>query len=282
MVSLLWGVSFVFTKRYLEVIDPIVFTAYSFLVAGIILGLISKVKGRKLLFRIREGILLGFFLMLLELPQMIGLSKTTAANTAFITAIGILFVPFLARIIYGHRIDKFTWLALVTAFLGVNLLTGGISSFNQGDLWISLSAFGALLYVVFSEHFEKEKHSDFISLCSQQFLAVGIISILVAFFADAHFGLKTPGASWMPLLWLTLIFTIVPYILLQSAEKYATESEITFYGVLEPLIGGLAAWTIGLETATPVMVLGGITIVLSLFISEFSELHIKRKLIHLG
>ncbi|KKW19211.1 MAG: hypothetical protein UY63_C0018G0032 [Parcubacteria group bacterium GW2011_GWA2_51_10] len=73
----------------------------------------------------------------------------------------------------------------------------------------------------------------------------------------------------MPLIWLTLFFTIVPYFFVQFAERYADEIEATFYGILEPLIGGVAAWTIGAESFTYVTVVGGILIVLALFVSEY-------------
>ncbi|KKW19212.1 MAG: Permease, partial [Parcubacteria group bacterium GW2011_GWA2_51_10] len=146
-----------FTKRYLEFIDPITFTAYTFLAAGFVFLIVTLVRGHGITFRFREGFLLGILIFFLEVPQTIGLSQTTAANTAFITAIGMLFIPFLTYLLYRHPIHPSTWLALATAFVGIELLTGGIVSFNSGDLWVTLAAVGCLFYIVFTEHFEKEK-----------------------------------------------------------------------------------------------------------------------------
>ncbi len=157
LVSFLWGISFVFQKGYLKVLNPITFTAYTFLVLGFLFLGIVLFKGKKFSFRLREGILLGAMLFLLEAPQSIGLLRTTAANTAFITALGVLLIPFLERVLYKHKIRLVTLIALAIAFLGTHLLTGGIQNFNEGDIWVVVAALGALFYMVFSEHFEKEK-----------------------------------------------------------------------------------------------------------------------------
>lgn len=269
LVSFLWGTSFVFTKQYLEVIDPVTFTAYTFLISGFFLLLVNVLRGKKIAFRFREGLLLGIFIFFLEVPQTIGLSQTTAANTAFITAVGMLFIPFLTYLLYKHPIHGSTWVALLTAFVGVNLLTGGIHAFNQGDLWVVAAAIGCLFYIVFTEHFEKEKGSDVISLCTQQFLVVGVVSFLAAIISGSDLGLKSAQASWVPLIWLTILFTLIPYLLLQFAERFADELDTTFYGVLEPLVGGAAAWTIGAEAVTMPMIVGGVLIVLALILSEY-------------
>ncbi len=271
-VSFLWGISFVFIKGYLYVLNPIVFTAYTFLISGFFFLGIVLFKSKKFLFRLREGILLGILLFFLQALQNIGLSKTTAANTAFITVLGVLLIPFLEWVLYKHKIKLATFIALIIAFLGIHLLTGGIQYFNEGDMWIVMAAIGCLFYMVYSEHFEKEKNSDMTVLCSQQFITVGAISFFASIVLKAPLGLQVPNGSWVPLIALTFFFTLMPYLLLQWAERYADEVKITFYSALEPLIGGIAAWTIGAEKATLPMVFGGLLIVCALFISEYYNL----------
>jgi drug/metabolite transporter (DMT)-like permease len=281
LVSLLWGVSFVYTKPYLLAMNPIAFTAYNFLIAGVIFLLIARERGMKLSFRLREGVILGVFLFFTEAPQMIGLSETTAANTVFLQALGILLIPVLERVMYGRKIASITIVALIVAFVGANLLTGGVTHFNQGDMWNVISALGFLFYIVFLGHFEKEKKSGLFVLCTQQFLTCGILSLVAAVVVNAPLGLETAQASWLPLIVLTLLFTLIPYLLLQWAEKYASEVETTFYSILEPLIGGIAAWTIGAELATPSMVLGGVLIIAALVLSEFHRVNFRTLRRHL-
>lgn len=269
LVSFLWGISFVFTKGYLDVLNPITFTSYTFLISGLFFFGIVFIKGKKFSFRLREGILLGILLFFLEAPQTIGLSQTTAANTAFITSLGILLIPFLEWVLYKHKIRTITFIALAIAFFGTHLLTGGIQHFSQGDIWIVMAAIGCLFYMVYSDHFEKEKKSDMTILCSQQFLTVGIVSFFAAFVSGAPLGLQTSDGSWGTLFILTILFTLGPYILLQWAERYADEVKITFYSILEPLVGGIAAWTIGAEKTTPSMIFGGTLIFIALIFSEY-------------
>lgn len=281
LVAFLWGISFVYTKPYLLAMNPIAFTAYNFLIAGLIFYFIARGRRLKLSFRLREGIILGVFLFFTEAPQMIGLSGTTAANTVFLQTLGILLIPILERLMYGRRIAIVTIVALVVALVGANLLTGGVTHFNQGDMWNVLSALGFLFYIVFLGHFEKEKKSGVLVLCTQQFLTCGILSLIAALVVNAPLGLQTTHASWTPLIVLTLLFTLVPYLLLQWAEKYASEVETTFYSILEPLIGGIAAWTIGAEIATPAMAFGGALIVAALILSEFHRVSFRTLRRHL-
>lgn len=277
-VSLLWGASFVFTKGYLDVVHPVLFTAYAFLASGAVFLLISLALRKSITFRLREGVLLGVCLFFLEVPQMIGLAATTAANTAFITSVGILLVPFLKWLLYRHPVRLTTGLMLAVACAGVFFLTGGIRSFGAGDAWIALSAAGLMLYMVLTDHFEKEAGSATLVLCAQQFLTVGALALLAGAAFGLPFGLKTVDGSWMPLVALTFAFTLVPYLLLQWAERYASEIEVTFYSILEPLIGGIAAWTIGMERATPLMILGGMLIIGALAVSESHRLRLAARL----
>lgn len=272
-VSFLWGTSFVFTKGYLEVMNPLVFTGYSFLLSGLFFLVVVRYQKKRFAFRLREGIILGILLFFMEGPQMVGLSQTTAANTAFITSLGILLIPILEWLVYKRPVKRATILALVIAFLGIHLLTGGVEQFSQGDLWVVLAALGTLFYMVALDHYEKEKNSTMMVLCAQQFIVVGIVSLAAAYVSSAPFGITDPAGSWWPFVWLTIIFTLIPYLLLQWAERYANEVQITFYSILEPLIGGAAAWTIGAELASPSMMMGGALIVLALIISEYVNRH---------
>ncbi len=231
--------------------------------------IVVLLRGKKFSFRWREGILIGIMLFVLEVSQTIGLSKTTAANTAFITSLGILLIPFLEWVLYKHKVRLFTFIALAIAFWGTHLLTGGIQNFNEGDIWMVIAAIGCLFYMVFLDHFEKEKKNDMTVLCFQQFLIAGVISLLASLVTKTPLGLQTPDGSWIPFIYLTIFFSVIPFLLLQWAEKYADEIKITFYSMLEPLIGGIAAWTIGAERATLPMVFGGMLIICALFISEY-------------
>ena len=267
-VSFFWGVSFIFTKQYLEVIHPLLFTAWTFLLAGGIFFILAKGRSKQpLTFRLREGMILGVFLFFLEAPQMIGLSETSAANTAFITSLGILLIPLAEWVIYRRAVTLYTWLALLVAGFGLYYLTGGIGVMNRGDAWVILAALGCMLYMVYSDHYEKEERSDLFVLCTQQFLTVGLLALGMAFLTQVSI-VVIPSHLYMPLVYLTLFFTFVPYLLIQWAERYASEVEVTFYGILEPVIGGIAAWTIGRESPTLMMVIGGILVIGALIVSE--------------
>lgn len=267
-VSFFWGISFIFIKPYLTVIHPLVFTAWSFLLSAGLFFLLSRGWSKETWsFRLHEGVILGILMFCLQAPQMVGLSETSAANTAFITSFGILLIPLAERVLYRKMVTSHTWGALLVACLGLYYLTGGVIGFGRGDMWVFFAAIGCMLYMVYSDHCEKEKRSDFLVLCTQQSLTAGFLSLCVL----AVFGVPLPipsSAIIFPIVFLAIPFFFVPFLLIQWAERYASEVEITFYSILEPVIGGLAAWTIGHESPTLAMIVGGVLVVGSLIISE--------------
>lgn len=169
VVALSWGSSFAFQQHLVEVINPIVFTFYNFLGAFVVFLIYALYSKHNLLFRWREGLVLGALITVMEITQMYGLRLSSAANTSFISNLGMLLIPFVGFILYRHRVKKEHAFSLLLAVTGMCFLVGGVHGFRFGDFMLVLSALSMALYFLYSEVFEARKGSQLSVLCVQQF-----------------------------------------------------------------------------------------------------------------
>ncbi len=94
------GSTFPAMKVSLDYLPPILFLAYRFGVASLLMLLLfrSRILRRETL---REGFLLGLTLFFGHGFQIVGLKYTTASNSAFITSLYVVFTPFIAYLLLG-------------------------------------------------------------------------------------------------------------------------------------------------------------------------------------
>ncbi len=123
LLTLLWGTTFHFVKGVLEVASPGVFLAARFGVAAGVLAAAWLVRrdrpGAGLL---RDGTLLGLFMLAGFVLQTIGLRYTTPARSGFLTGLSVLVVPFVARFALRRRVRASSWAGVVLAVAGLALL----------------------------------------------------------------------------------------------------------------------------------------------------------------
>lgn len=266
IVAITWGSSFAFQQHLVEMINPVVFTFYNFLGAFLIFLVYGLYKKEHLLFRWREGLFLGVLITAMEVTQMYGLKLSTAANTSFISNLGMLIIPFLGWILYKHKVAKENIFALLLAVVGMYFLVGGVGGFSLGDFYLLLSACSMGFYFLFSERFEGEKGSHLVVLCVQQFFVITLVTGLLSLFFSIPFQL--PEGIRFEIFWQVIVFTIVPYALIQWASKYSDEITVAMYdGVVEPLVGGMVAWGLFKEVASVSNITGALIMVFAFAVS---------------
>ncbi len=144
LVTALWGSTFVAIKSAVSSTAPSVVIFGRFLVAALVF--LPWLPRRKDIWL--AGLELGFWLGVGYGAQTIGLQYTTASQSAFITVLNVIFVPFLLTLA-GHRVHPPVWVAAVLAVVGVGLLTtGGVALPNIGDAWTLLCAITYAVYVI--------------------------------------------------------------------------------------------------------------------------------------
>jgi drug/metabolite transporter (DMT)-like permease len=138
-VVMLWGTTFVLVKDALHDAPPLVFNLLRMTLAGVALGFVNRRHLRRLSGRtILSGAVVGLFLAAGYQLQTSGLAYTTAAKSAFITGLVVVFVPLLTAIPAlrpptAHPPSLVTILGALLAFAGLSLLTT-----PEGTHWTNL------------------------------------------------------------------------------------------------------------------------------------------------
>ncbi len=267
IVAILWGSSFAFQKEVLESMHPVLFTFLNFFITGLLFLIYSLITKKNLLYRLSEGVLLGVCVTAMELTQMWGLHISSAANTSFISNLGMLFIPYLGYIVYRHKVTLLDTVTLCIAGVGMYFLVGGINGVGYGDIFLFASAFFMSLYFLLSQRYEGESGVHMSVLCAQQFMTVSCITAVMMLVYPAFRTASYEGATYFVA--LILIFTALPYALIQWSSKYSNEMMVSMYdGVIEPLIGGVVAWVVFFEATSPLQVAGGLLMVAAFAISS--------------
>jgi len=171
LTTLIWGATFPATKVVLEQIPPL-----SFLFLRFCLGAFLVVTGMVLLgfpFRrersvLRASAIATVWLFLGYLLQTVGLWYTTASNSAFITALYVVFVPLILRR-FGRRV----WIATTIAMGGLWLLIKPTIAINAGDLLTLGCAVAFAGHIACLERFTREVDAP--SLFTWQMVAMAVI-----------------------------------------------------------------------------------------------------------
>ena len=110
LVTVIWGGGFVASDMALESMKPFQIMMVRFLLASVLMGLVSlgqRNRKEEVVNRtgaIKAGILMGVALFIGFSLQIIALQYTTPSKNAFLTALNVVIVPFIAFVILKKKI----------------------------------------------------------------------------------------------------------------------------------------------------------------------------------
>ena len=273
----IWGSTFFIVKDSLSQIDPVILVGYRFTLAAIILGAYCLAAKKQISQGWGKGIILGLFLWLLYVPQTIGLSITTASNSGFITGLFVAFVPIFSLLIFKRKPSIIGIIATLISLAGLWTLTGGMTDINNGDLLTLMAAMTYAIHILYVDKYLQQGF-DPVVLCFQQFLFVGIASLIVGVVFNLPF---TPGnmKTITVILFLTLFPTLSAFAIQMVAQKFTSPLRVSLIFALEPVFAAIFAWTLGNETVVLRRALGGLLIFAAMIISSIpaERFNFKRK-----
>jgi len=151
LVAVLWGSGFVFMRQAAGHGTIFILNGSRFLLGGLLLLPITRLKGAFNHSNILYVCLAGFALFCASLFQQAGLVTTTAGNAGFITSLYVVIVPFLLWVFWRERPSSLivSGLAVLLAITGGFLLsTGGSFQVRIGDILILICSFFSAMHVI--------------------------------------------------------------------------------------------------------------------------------------
>jgi drug/metabolite transporter (DMT)-like permease len=264
LTTFMWGATFPATKAVLRQISPLPFLFLRFLIGAIlVLSVVVLMRwpirtDRTLL---KLSAIATVFLFLGYVLQTVGLRYTTASNSAFITALYVVFVPlFLKR--FGVRI----WLSAGVAVAGLWLLVNPTVNLNAGDLMTLGCAAAFAGHIACLEAFIPR--TDAVSLFVWQ-----LILMAAALFPAAV--LQGPTAAEFeptPLLLGALVVTgglaTAAFAVQMWAQKYLPAQRVALIFSLEPAYAAWLSWYFLNEQLEPQAWLGSALILIAVIIGS--------------
>lgn len=280
-VAIIWGTGFVASSLALKTFTPNEILVIRFSLAFVVLLVLNfprlkQIKKKEVL----KGSLVGLFLYLGFYFQTVGLQYTTPSKNAFLTAVNIVIVPFLALIVLREKLSYKTFAGAGVTLLGIGFISleSGFQQMNQGDLLTLVCAFFFALQIFLTDIFAKE-----IKTWSLMLVQMGVASLLAwlsFFFSQGSFALfdqiNFTLTSMYSILYLGLVSTLLAYFLQTWAQRKTTSTETAVILSTEAFFGMLASIMILNEQITSTLLIGALLIFTGILIVEVDFLEFKR------
>ena len=248
LTTLLWGTSFIITKKVTQEIPIFLYLGLRFLIA--IFGLfpyfikIKQVNKRIIIW----GSITGLIYFLAIVFQTIGLQTTTAGKAAFITGLSTIMVPFIAWLGFKQSLNKRIWIAVFISIIGMAfLLLEGEAGIIIGDILVLVCA---VLYAVFIILNDKYVHLVDVYLYSiVQLLIISIFCFGSSFLLNESYSFSSIELGyWLVIIYMGIVVSTGTFIFQNWGQKHQGPAQTVIIFTLEPVFAVLfASFIIGNE-----------------------------------
>ncbi len=269
-VTVIWGGGFVASDMALESLRPFQIMAIRFLLASVLMGAASIRELKGIDFKeIRAGILMGIALFVGFAFQIVGLQYTTPSKNAFLTALNVVMVPFIAFVILKKKISMKSILGAVMAIVGVGLLSLEKNlSLGIGDGLTLICAVGFAFQIFFTSEFVKKYRAVVLNFV--QMLTAVLLSFASLFlFQETEFHITTKG--WLSVVYLGIVSTALCYLLQTASQKYVDETKAAIILSMESVFGTMFSILILHEQVTVRMICGCVIILAAVIVSNLAD-----------
>ena len=272
LVSVLWGSGFVVTKM---VLDGGITPGFANFSRGLLFAVTAYICFRKRInamtkHDLKIGIIAGLINFAGYLTQTVGVVYTTPSNNAFICANYVVFVPFLAFLMYRKPLQAKSFVCIGACVFGMALLSGIMESgfvLNPGDIYSLISALFYALSITYMSYGCDEADPTVVAFLLAAVQAVG--GLLYFLVVD---GGTMPnvdwGATFLPLLYIGFICSFVCQTIQVIAQRYTSATSASLIMMLESVFGSMFSIMFGYENFTIRLLLGGGIILISLVVME--------------
>ena len=274
--TVIWGSAFIAQSVGMDKIGPFTFQAVRCFLAVVFLFPASALfcKGKPFwkswadpaLWR--SGVICGLALFAASSLQQTGLVYTDAGKAGFLTAMYIVFVPFLGLFV-GQRPGRNALLSLIPAIVGLYLLScTSVSGINKGDVLLLLCAVAFSVQILLID-----RHCaglDGLKLNCIQALVVTVLSVPWALLTETV-DASLIASCWLPLGYAGILSMGVAYTLQIVGQKRVAPSAAALLMSLESVFAALFGWLLLHETMTRAEELGCVLVFAAVVISQLPE-----------
>jgi drug/metabolite transporter (DMT)-like permease len=262
-VAMAWGWSFVIMKDALErqSVNNFLFTRF---IVAVIVMVIIRPRVLRLINRdlfIRAGAA-GTFLGSGYIFQTLGLERTGAAITGFITGLYIVLTPIFASIFLRQRVNRFTWICIAIATFGLALLSIRGFSIGIGELLTFISAIFFALHIIALSKWSSGRDAYAMTVVQLAMCAIlsGIASIPGGYSPPPDYGV------WGVVVFTAVFATAIAFIIQTWSQAHMSATKVAVILTMEVVFAALFAILFGGESLTLQSALGGLMVITSMYL----------------
>jgi len=265
LTTVIWGATFPATKAALDQISPLSFLFLRFLLGTLLILLWLAASRRRLHYDravLGASALTTVFLFLGYFLQTVGLQHTTASNSAFLTALYVVFVPLILM-----RIDRRVVLATAIAVVGLWLLIKPDTSVNVGDLMTLGCAVAFAGHIICLERFTRQVDAP--SLLVWQMLAMTLLFLPAPWWEESPSSAFSPTAVLLIGLGVTGVLATLAFAVQMWAQQLVPAQQVALLFASEPAYAAWLSWYFLGETLDMQGWIGSALILLAVVIGAF-------------
>ena len=267
-VSMAWGLAFVVMKDAIERQSVNNFLFTRFVLAIVVMVLIRprviKLFTKDLVLRaLAAGVFLGFGYIF----QTLGLARTGAAITGFVTGLDIVLTPLFASIILRQRVSRFTWICVVIATVGLGLLSIHGWSVGLGELLTFISAIFYALHIIALSKWSSGRDAYAMTVIQLSMCALlsGLASIPGGYSPPPDFGV------WSVVIFTAVFATAIAFIVQTWSQAHMSATKVAVILTMEVVFAAIFAIIFGGESLTFQSSIGGVMVVTAMYLIVMKE-----------
>lgn len=192
-----------------------------------------------------------------------------------------IWILLFLRFVLKKHVPKGLWYAIALAFTGLLMITQVWSGLSVDQIGLLAAIFDALAlagYFLIGDLLGKTKSSGAIATWGFG------VATLILLFALPLWNFPTAALSndmnllgrfenyqlpgWALVLWIVVMGTIAPYLLVISGLKILSASTASIFGMIEPVLAGIFAWWWLSERLTAIQLVGCIVVIVGISIAD--------------
>ena len=262
-VAMAWGWSFVIMKDAIDrqSVNNFLFTRFA---VAVVVMIMIRPKVLQLLnqeLTTRAGAA-GIFLGSGYIFQTLGLERTGAAITGFVTGLYIVLTPIFALIFLRQRVNRFTWSCIAIATIGLAFLSIRGWSVGFGELLIFISAIFFAIHIIALSKWSSGRDAYAMTLVQLAMCAIlsGIASI------PGGYSLPPDLGVWAVVVFTAVFATAIAFIIQTWSQAHMSAIKVAVILTMEVVFAALFAILFGGESLTLQSTIGGLMVITAMYL----------------
>jgi drug/metabolite transporter (DMT)-like permease len=248
-------------------VEPLVYVSLRWLIAGVALWAIVRLRGRSLRLGRRDLPVIAFAsvvgVVINQVAFSYSLHLTAASTVALVFGTLPIFVSLLSHLAGHERLGRRHWLATAVSFSGVALVAAGTSGGVRASVGgILLALVTTLSFAAYSVAIvpAMRRHSP-LTVNAASCLIGGLLLCLISlpWFARQAWS-APPSLAWTALLYSGLGSIVIGNVFWFTAIDRVGAGRSALYANLQPFLGALFAVLVLSEHLHPIQIVGGLVI----------------------